>query len=291
MGPRTTAAFGRLWSEIAAELKLDPDNQIARAVATRETWSGIISWPVDDGGERLPADFGSSCIRSGSQFSRLSGFGVCRDLDRINHLARARRERPIGLMLPADAPNNEVTAIPAEPESHAATESATTESATTESATTESATTESAAPALPIAAEALEAETDGAETAARPDRPSISVVPAAANVVPFRTGTSPETKVPALSPVERRAFRELAQELTARLQGVREDLAEQSGSDALPAEVRYPQRNPRCRAPAPTAEPLWLARMVRRTKRRARRYRNQSRHSNRLCSTAFHSAC
>src|SRR5208337_3537048 len=41
MGPRTTAAFGRLWREIAAELKLDPDGQIARAVATRETWSGI----------------------------------------------------------------------------------------------------------------------------------------------------------------------------------------------------------------------------------------------------------
>ncbi len=49
VGPRTMAAFGRLWSEIAAELKLDPDNQVARAVATRETWSGIvISWPVDD---------------------------------------------------------------------------------------------------------------------------------------------------------------------------------------------------------------------------------------------------
>src|SRR5207253_2166471 len=29
MGPRTTAAFGRLWSEIAAELNLDPDNQVA----------------------------------------------------------------------------------------------------------------------------------------------------------------------------------------------------------------------------------------------------------------------
>ena len=237
MGPRTTAAFGRLWSEVAAELKLDPDDQVARAVATRETWSGItISWPVDDGGERLPAELsGLPVFDRDRNFRGYRGFGVCRDLNRINHLAHARRERPIGLMLPADAPNNEVTAIPAEPESPAATESA-----TTESATTESATTESAAPALPIAAEALEAETDGAETAARPDRPSISVVPAAANVVPFRTGTSPETKVPALSPVERRAFRELAQELTARLQGVREDLAEQSGSDALPAEGPVP---------------------------------------------------
>ncbi len=49
MGPRTTSAFGRLWSEIAAELNLDPDNQVARAVATHETWSSItLSWPVDE---------------------------------------------------------------------------------------------------------------------------------------------------------------------------------------------------------------------------------------------------
>ena len=49
MGPRTTSAFGRLWSEIAAALNLDPDNQVARAVATHETWSSItLSWPVDE---------------------------------------------------------------------------------------------------------------------------------------------------------------------------------------------------------------------------------------------------
>src|ERR1700726_5331546 len=42
VGPKTTAAFGRTWSEIAAELKLDPDNQIARAVSSHETWSGIV---------------------------------------------------------------------------------------------------------------------------------------------------------------------------------------------------------------------------------------------------------
>ena len=104
MGPRTTAAFGRLWSEIAAELKLDPENQIARAVATHETWSGItVSWPVDDGGERLPVELsGLPVFDRDRTFRGYRGFGVCRDIARINHLARARRERPIGFMAHAE---------------------------------------------------------------------------------------------------------------------------------------------------------------------------------------------
>ncbi len=66
VGPRTIAACGRFWSEIAAELKLDPDNQVARAIATRDTWSGIpILWPVDDASERLPVELsGTSGVRS-----------------------------------------------------------------------------------------------------------------------------------------------------------------------------------------------------------------------------------
>ncbi len=74
VGPRTMAAFGRPWSEIAAELKLDPDNQVARAVASRETWSGIvISWPVDEC-QRAAAGrtVGPSGVRSRPQLSRLS---------------------------------------------------------------------------------------------------------------------------------------------------------------------------------------------------------------------------
>ena len=83
VGPRTTAAFGRLWSEIAAELQLDPENQIARAVATHETWSGIIiSWPVDDGSERLPVELsGLPVFDRDRNFRGYRGFGVCRDID------------------------------------------------------------------------------------------------------------------------------------------------------------------------------------------------------------------
>ena len=230
MGPRTTAAFGRLWLEIAADLRLDPDGQIARAVATRETWSGItVLWPVDDGGERLLVELsGLPVFDRERQFRGYRGFGVCRDLDRINHLARARRERPTGFMAPPDTVSEEARAIAIEPERPIAPESVPGESAA------------SAAPNEPVAITPKEADGDAA---ARPDRPSIKVVPAAANVVPFRVSTPPDTKVPALSPVERKAFRELAEELTARLQGVREDLVEQ-GPGALPMEDQAPAGPP-----------------------------------------------
>ena len=100
------AAFGRPWSEIADELKLDPDNQVARAVATHETWSGIVmSWPVDDSSERLPIELsGLPVFDRDRSFRGYRGFGVCRDIERINQLARARRERPIGFRPAPEAP-------------------------------------------------------------------------------------------------------------------------------------------------------------------------------------------
>ena len=228
MGPRTTAAFGRLWREIAADLKLDPDGQIARAVATHETWSGItVLWPVDDGGERLPVELsGLPVFDRDRLFRGYRGFGVCRDLDRLNHLARARRERPIGFMAPPQAAGEEAGAIAAEPEPPIAVERATGEN------------TADATPYEPAAITLEQADSEAPAPAERPsiaDHSSITMVSAAANVVPFRTGTPPDTKAPALSPVERKAFHELAEELTARLQGVREDLVEQ-GPGALPMQ-------------------------------------------------------
>ena len=174
VGPKTTAAFGRTWSEISAELKLDPDNQIARAVSSHETWSGIvIPWPVDETSDRLPVELsGLPVFDRDRSFRGYRGFGVCRDIARINQLARARRERPIGFM---PAPETDDTA--------------------------------------PVGA----AKPAAAEAAARPERPALNIAPAAANVVPFRQAPPAEPKAPTLSPVERRAFRELAQELNARL--------------------------------------------------------------------------
>jgi PAS domain S-box-containing protein len=209
VGPRTMAVFGRLWSEIAADLKLDPEGRIARALATRETWSGIVvSWPVDDIDERLPVELsGLPVFDRDRSFRGYRGFGVCRDIDGINALARARHERPIGFM-PAPEPEPGSAANPAPPLA--------------------ALPPIDAAPAEPI---------EAVEAAPPPDRPMPAIPLAAANVVPFRQSppaepkpadakpaeakpieNAPEPKAaPTLSPVERRAFRELAQELTARL--------------------------------------------------------------------------
>ncbi len=212
-GPRTAAAFGRPWNEIAAELKLDPNNQVARAIASRETWSGIIvSWPVDNAAEGLPVEMsGLPVFDRDRSFCGYRGFGVCRDIDRINQLAQARREHPSRFMPaaePAPEPAEKGAGTPA---------------------------------AMPKETEAeTKAETEAApsrEAVPQPERPAAPVAAATANVVPFRQSPAAETKVPpALSPVERRAFRELAQELTARLRGREAPVAE-AGMEGAPAEA------------------------------------------------------
>lgn len=247
VGPRTTAAFGRLWSEIEADLKLDPNNQVARAVATRETWSGVvISWPVDESSDRLPVELsGLPVFDRDRGFRGYRGFGVCRDVARVNELARARRERPIGFM-----PAPEAATPPAIGDDLVA------------------AIVAPAAPPSPLPP--MEAQkshglaataADGGEAVAaaaaaqRPDRPALSVTPVSANVVPFRASPPPEPKVPpALSPVERRAFRELAQELTSRLRGSQPaPAAVESGAEGSPAGAPEPGETAET-APAPSAD-------------------------------------
>jgi PAS domain S-box-containing protein len=209
-GPHTSAAFGRPWSEIAAELKLDPTNQVVRAVASQETWSGIVvPWPVDDSAEPLPIELsGLPVFDRDRRFRGYRGFGVCRDIDRINQLARARRDQPIGFRPVPESPQQEDGATPS-------------------------------APAMPAAVTDKTEVAAPAEATPHDERPTLALAPASANVVPFRQSGSTEPKVaPTLSPVERRAFRELAQELTARLRGPEEaPEAVAEAAEALPAEA------------------------------------------------------
>lgn len=195
VGPRTFASCGRLWSDIAAELNLDPDNQVARAMATRATWSGIpTSWPVDETSERLPIELSALPVFDRDRaFRGYRGFGICRDVDRLNQLARARRARPIGFT-PVASPASDTGAAAA-----------------------------MLAPvAPPLPSEAREGAEPAAESGPQ-SAPPAAEAPAADNVVPFRPGVSAETRPPSLSPGERSAFRELAQELTARLRGVQDE--------------------------------------------------------------------
>jgi len=85
VGPQTAALFGRPWAEIAARLKLDPTGEVARALAARNTWSGlIVLWPLADGGDRLPVEMsGLPVFDRDRNFSGFRGFGVCRDVERF----------------------------------------------------------------------------------------------------------------------------------------------------------------------------------------------------------------
>ncbi len=222
VGPRTIAACGRFWREIATEMNLDPEDQVARAIATQETWSGVqIFWPVDDSSERLPIELsGLPVFDREHGFGGYRGFGVCRDVARINQLARARRARPIGFMPAAKARYPE-TVAPA-PKNLAAT------------------------PA-PVAT---------LQPTAQSERPVPGAAVPAANVVPFRAATAPDAKAPSLSPIERSAFRELAQELTTRLGGTQEAATEAAAVDPAAEELQAEERQaPAQASAAPAAAP------------------------------------
>lgn len=50
LGPATARLLGHVWAEAAAELGLDEEGEVARALARRETWSGLsIAWPFASG--------------------------------------------------------------------------------------------------------------------------------------------------------------------------------------------------------------------------------------------------
>jgi len=79
-GAATAAALGRPWGELAAALALDPEAQIALALASRETWSGLtIAWPVSEGGERLMVELSGLPVFDRERIFRgYRGFGICR---------------------------------------------------------------------------------------------------------------------------------------------------------------------------------------------------------------------
>jgi PAS domain S-box-containing protein len=194
IGPRLTSTLGRPWLDVAGELALDPENQVARAIATRDTWSGItVSWPVEGSSDRLKVEMSGLPIFDRTRtFLGYRGFGVCRDVDRINVLTHMRRQGPTEA--PIEAP---VEAPPEEP------------------ASVDPSTTVEHAPPANDVGDAAEPET-AAPAAEAGERTVLSLVPPAKNVVPFR-GSGEAMRAPALSAVEHNAFRELARQLTARL--------------------------------------------------------------------------
>ena len=97
IGPSVASAFGRPWTEVAQELALDPNDEIRQAIATRNTWSGItLDWPVEGSSERLPVELSGLPIFDRDRLFRgYRGFGVCRDIARIDSLMTRRFVREL----------------------------------------------------------------------------------------------------------------------------------------------------------------------------------------------------
>ena len=118
LGPKTAALIDRPWAELADALKLDPQGQVAAALAARDTWSGIVvHWPVDDDSERLPIEMsGLPVFDRERQFAGFRGFAICRDVERLAAIERRRAEAAPpepAKVLPFRAPTAAAEASPA----------------------------------------------------------------------------------------------------------------------------------------------------------------------------------
>lgn len=179
LGPGVAGALGRRWTDIATDLDLDPAGEVARAVATRATWSGItVMWPADDLSGRLPVELSALPIFGRDRsFRGYRGFGVCRDLERLEKVASLRAA---GWQVGApSSPPADTTPAP-----------------------------DASAPAA-IMADADAPRPDHAEA----ENPAEAEAAEAINVVPFPG----ESRGPVLTAVEHHAFHELARRLNDRL--------------------------------------------------------------------------
>lgn len=245
IGARTAAAFGRPWGEIADALGLDPEGQVAAAVATRDTWSGIIvNWPADGAGARLPVELSGLPIydRAG-QFLGYRGFGICRDVEGMARLAAERRDdmlysaKPPAAAQPSEPPPPDVT-IPEPVNEHIVDEPASS--------------------VLPSeTAHAADSVQDNFPRDSFPRTEQKPVVDTPQNVVPFPVA---EPKSPALTAVESNAFDELARRLSARLENAAESetLTDASVAELFAADGAAQPREPVSEPPAPEHPPAFL---------------------------------
>ena len=88
--------LGKPWSEIAAALSLDPEGRVAKAIASRDTWSGVtIAWPSRSTGDAVTVELsGLPIFDRDRDFLGYRGFGVCRDVARAPRGADAPSVEP-----------------------------------------------------------------------------------------------------------------------------------------------------------------------------------------------------
>jgi PAS domain S-box-containing protein len=236
IGARTAASLGRLWSEIAEVFGLDPEGRVAKAVATRDTWSGIaLDWPVD-GGARLRVELsGLPMFDRARNFVGYRGFGVCRDLEGLARLDALRRYEffsdPAPLPLSADVA--QATRAEEPLAANIAAESGLT----------------SSVPELPAS---IVSETSHPTDL---EHQVDNQLETPKNVLPFRPVNEP--KSPSLTPVESNAFNELARQLSARLENETAVAAETPATSEPPVAAVEP---PAAEASEPAGDrPDWLS--------------------------------
>jgi PAS domain S-box-containing protein len=196
MGSAFHVVLQRPWQELAAELGLDPDGRVAQALASRDTFSGIpVAWPLEGTADRLPVELsGLPIFDHGHGFRGYRGFGVCRNMARLAAIAALRRggSHSSAGGQPAGGSPQVADAAPS---------------------------TASPPAANKPDAQGSPAQRSLAAGTPTPERPQLTVVPPAKNVVPFRPGVPlPPEKRPALTPLEHNAFEEIAKALGARVQ-------------------------------------------------------------------------
>src|SRR3569832_2688534 len=121
LGAQIATALDHPCPEVAAALDVDRDGRMAKALAQRDTWSGIvIDWPVDGTSERLPIEMSALPeFDRDRQFVGFRGFGICRDLDKIERFQRQRSSappvQPRSTERARDEDNGKVLPFPAQP--------------------------------------------------------------------------------------------------------------------------------------------------------------------------------
>lgn len=266
IGPHTAAQFGRPWREISETLGLDRNGEVAKALATRATWSGIVlDWPVDGGG-RLPVELsGLPVFDAARNFYGYRGFGVCRDTEALARFA-AERDHPSSESTAPPSPwspdivqaGPAPDAPPADGENEDSPDPTGVASSSSTTLPDEIATETSHPTDLETAVETPE------DTHTEIPTDTLAEIPAETpkNVLPFRP--LGDAKPPSLTPVENSAFNELARQLSARLDTEGAESPEVSGFDdtvvekpAAAAMYEGPSTHS-LEAPA-AAPPEWLA--------------------------------
>jgi PAS domain S-box-containing protein len=247
IGVHTAAGFGRPWQEIAEVFGLDREGLVAKAVATRGAWSGIVlNWPADDG-SRLPVELSGLPIHDAARnFVGYRGFGACRDLEGLTRLDALRSQEFFNDPPSADMMSPEIGPVPAGTWPKPALPLHVPDTSVDLTAPV-SLTARSPDTAQPIDLE-TPVETPNEILEELPQ-------PTSQNVVPFRP--LGDTRTPALTPVENSAFNELARQLSARLETDNEVQEGPRPSDAPQAVAAPPMETERTEAAV--GPPTWLA--------------------------------